>query len=66
VPGIAICLVDQQVYTIGVAASDQSERGAIIAMFACEPTMREQLEAPASRSIMIKDSRISPPRCRRN
>jgi hypothetical protein len=46
VPGIAIGLVDQQVYTIGIAASDQSERSAVIAMLACEPTMCEEFEAP--------------------
>jgi hypothetical protein len=34
VPGIVIGLVDKQVYTIGIAASDQSERGAVIAMVA--------------------------------
>jgi hypothetical protein len=46
VAGIAVGLVDQQVDTIGIAASDQSERGAVIAMVACEPTMCEQFEAP--------------------
>jgi hypothetical protein len=46
VPWIAIGLVDQQVYTIGVATSDQSKKGcAVIAMLACEPTMCQQLEA---------------------
>lgn len=45
VAGIAIGLVDQQVDTIGIATSDQSERGAVIAVLACEPTTCEQFEA---------------------
>ena len=46
VPGIAIGLVDQQMYTISISASDQSEWGAIIAILVREPTMCEQFEAP--------------------
>ena len=61
VPRIAIGLVDQQVYTIGVAASDQSERGAVIAMLAGKPTMCEQFEAPV---VALDQSRIPGPRRR--
>ena len=46
VPGIAIGLVDQQVHTTGIAASDQGEWGSIVTILACEPTMCEQFEAP--------------------
>jgi hypothetical protein len=46
VAGITIGLVDQQVYTIGIAASDQGEGRAVISIFAVEPTMCEQFEAP--------------------
>jgi hypothetical protein len=46
VAGLAIGLVDEQVYAIGIAASDQSERGTVIATLAVEPTMCEQFEAP--------------------
>jgi hypothetical protein len=44
--GDQIGLVDQQVYTIGIAASDQGEGRAVISIFAVEPTMCEQFEAP--------------------
>jgi hypothetical protein len=46
VPGIAIGLMDQQMYTTGIAASDQSEWGSIVVIVVREPTMCEQFEAP--------------------
>jgi hypothetical protein len=42
---IAIGVMDQQVYTIGIATPHQREQNAFIAFVACQPTMREQLEA---------------------
>jgi len=42
---IAIGVVDQQVYTIAIATPHQGEQDAVSAFVACQPTMREQLEA---------------------
>ena len=43
--GLAIGLADEQVYAIGIAASDESVSGTLIAILAGEPTMCEQFEA---------------------
>jgi hypothetical protein len=41
----SIGVTHQQVYTFRIAAPHQGEQGAVIALVACKPAMREQLEA---------------------
>ena len=45
VPAAVIFVADEQMHTIGIAATDQGEQGAVIAFVAGKPAVREQLEA---------------------